>query len=186
MTKENQQNKSDFCAFTVKGNSFLENIKLTVGIIGHRPDHSSAVVTNRYLAVVSTINRSSKISSKVVNALELTTEEKKGVHIAHIDLYLPNTIRIKNISVQVIEKIENVNCDCIIGMDVLACGDCSLSSNGKKTMFSFRVPSFGAEDFVETHRKLHKKKTAITMAARNQPCPCGSGMKYKSCCGKIF
>jgi len=28
---------------------------------------------------------------------------------------------------------------------------------------------------------IHKEKTEI---GRNDPCPCGSGKKYKKCCGK--
>lgn len=29
-----------------------------------------------------------------------------------------------------------------------------------------------------------KRQTAIKPISRNAPCPCGSGKKYKHCCGK--
>ena len=31
------------------------------------------------------------------------------------------------------------------------------------------------------HAKVQKKSTKV---GRNDPCPCGSGKKYKQCCGK--
>ena len=31
------------------------------------------------------------------------------------------------------------------------------------------------------HAKVQKKSTKV---GRNDPCPCGSGRKYKQCCGK--
>ena len=31
------------------------------------------------------------------------------------------------------------------------------------------------------HTKIQKKSTKV---GRNDPCPCGSGKKYKQCCGK--
>lgn len=29
-----------------------------------------------------------------------------------------------------------------------------------------------------------KKPTKVIKVGRNDPCPCGSGKKYKKCCGK--
>lgn len=40
-------------------------------------------------------------------------------------------------------------------------------------------------DLAETLRTLTKKNPAVSgKPARNAPCPCGSGRKYKNCCGK--
>lgn len=40
-------------------------------------------------------------------------------------------------------------------------------------------------DLAETIRTLTKKNPAVSgKPARNAPCPCGSGRKYKNCCGK--
>jgi len=30
-----------------------------------------------------------------------------------------------------------------------------------------------------------KPKKAAAKVGRNEPCPCGSGKKYKNCCGKV-
>ena len=30
----------------------------------------------------------------------------------------------------------------------------------------------------------HKEKTGSIKVGRNDPCPCGSGKKYKRCCGR--
>jgi SWIM/SEC-C metal-binding protein len=42
------------------------------------------------------------------------------------------------------------------------------------------------EDIVDLERLLNppKPKTAEKKVGRNEPCPCGSGKKYKRCCGK--
>jgi len=42
------------------------------------------------------------------------------------------------------------------------------------------------EDTADIERLLHPQKPTIaeTKIGRNDPCPCGSGRKYKKCCGK--
>jgi len=42
------------------------------------------------------------------------------------------------------------------------------------------------EDIIDLERLLNppKPKTAEKKVGRNEPCPCGSGNKYKKCCGK--
>lgn len=41
------------------------------------------------------------------------------------------------------------------------------------------------EDITDIERLLNPSEPvkAITMPGRNDPCPCGSGKKYKKCCG---
>ena len=43
-----------------------------------------------------------------------------------------------------------------------------------------------AEDVGDLERLLHPQKPMIVekKAGRNEPCPCGSGKKFKNCCGK--
>jgi preprotein translocase subunit SecA len=36
----------------------------------------------------------------------------------------------------------------------------------------------------ETESPKNKPQRAVKKPKRNEPCPCGSGLKYKSCCGK--
>ena len=42
------------------------------------------------------------------------------------------------------------------------------------------------EDITDLEILLHPPKTRIAeqKVGRNEPCPCGSGKKYKKCCGK--
>jgi SWIM/SEC-C metal-binding protein len=42
------------------------------------------------------------------------------------------------------------------------------------------------EDITDLERLLNpaKPKIAAKKVGRNEPCPCGSGNKYKKCCGK--
>jgi uncharacterized protein YecA (UPF0149 family) len=39
---------------------------------------------------------------------------------------------------------------------------------------------------VQTQKRLNPPKTIMAekKVGRNEPCPCGSGKKYKKCCGK--
>jgi uncharacterized protein YecA (UPF0149 family) len=37
----------------------------------------------------------------------------------------------------------------------------------------------------EIHAKWQSERQAVSnKVGRNEPCPCGSGKKYKKCCGK--
>ncbi|MCD6574897.1 SEC-C domain-containing protein, partial [Candidatus Aerophobetes bacterium] len=51
-----------------------------------------------------------------------------------------------------------------------------------------KVPSkpalVGARENSSSSRKTSKKKKKKTKIGRNDPCPCGSGKKYKYCCGR--
>ena len=43
-----------------------------------------------------------------------------------------------------------------------------------------------AEERAEVKRSYNQSKTVVKAkkVGRNEPCPCGSGKKYKQCCGK--
>jgi predicted aspartyl protease len=97
-----------------------------------------------------------------------------------ISLHLPNDTTFPNL--QVAEGELN-GCDMLIGMDVICNGDFVVSNFGEKTTFTFRMPSlmkfdFSKESYLKPIRNEGEK------VSRNDPCPCGSGKKYKHCCGK--
>ena len=71
----------------------------------------------------------------------------------------------------------------LIGMDIISLGDFAISNYDGKTVMTFRVPSMQKIDFVDG---IKNGKQIITgkLPSRNAPCPCGSGKKYKHCCGK--
>ncbi|HUT75007.1 MAG TPA: SEC-C metal-binding domain-containing protein [Armatimonadota bacterium] len=66
-------------------------------------------------------------------------------------------------------------------MDVIGQGDFAVSSDTGKTLFSFRHPSGGPIDFVPSGSA---ERSSGPKVGRNDPCPCGSGRKYKKCCGR--
>jgi predicted aspartyl protease len=71
--------------------------------------------------------------------------------------------------------------DVLIGMDVICHGDFAVTNFDNKTCFSFRCPSLQRIDFTGM---APKPAGSVPKAGRNDPCPCGSGKKFKHCCGK--
>ena len=58
-------------------------------------------------------------------------------------------------------------------------------------IFSEEIPLERTDEFQETIHRIkklkiesYKKKSGCKKIGRNEPCPCGSGKKYKHCCGK--
>ncbi|MDR3363973.1 MAG: SEC-C domain-containing protein [Clostridiales Family XIII bacterium] len=97
----------------------------------------------------------------------------------YINLHLPNRVVVERILA--VEAIP-ANCDVLIGMDVIGLGDFAVSNHRGQTVFSFRMPSMEKIDFVAHSYLTPTNKQKST--GRNVPCPCGSGKKYKNCCGK--
>ena len=74
--------------------------------------------------------------------------------------------------------------DVLIGMDIITQGDFAVTNTESKTVFSFRVPSVQRIDYVQEAKKDTPMRSPAQKVGRNDPCPCGSGKKYKNCCGK--
>lgn len=100
-----------------------------------------------------------------------------------VNIGLPNFVQIP--MVQVSEATLN-GFDVLIGMDIISLGDFSITNVGGKTVFSFRIPSTTKIDYVQEDRDKQKIGSAHKpkKPGRNDPCPCGSGKKYKNCHGK--
>lgn len=139
-----------------------------------------------YVGIWDTGATNSVISQKVVDECGLKPIGIKKVHTAGgdhlcevflVSIFLPNKVVIPSISVT--KAVSLAGCDVLIGMDIISQGDFAITHNDGKTMFSFRLPSMGAIDFV-TSTPYH----ASIKPQRNAPCPCGSDKKYKKCCGK--
>jgi predicted aspartyl protease len=134
----------------------------------------------------------SVITKNVADKLGLKPNGKALVHHANgesavntylIGIMLPNNVVFSALIVT--EGILN-GMDVLIGMDIISKGDFCISNFKGNTKFTFQVPSTHDIDFVE---EIDKKKKHIPLKAeiktsRNAPCPCGSGKKYKNCCGK--
>ena len=101
-------------------------------------------------------------------------------NVYKINLSLPNNVLLNDVIVTEVPMISQA--DMLIGMSVINRGDFSVSNYNGKTILSFRIPSLADADYVELLRSQIPKTS--TKIGRNEPCPCGSGKKYKQCCGK--
>ncbi|MCY4672197.1 MAG: SEC-C metal-binding domain-containing protein [Bacteroidetes bacterium] len=72
-------------------------------------------------------------------------------------------------------------------MDVIALGNFVVGTWQGKTSFSFQCPSNRHVDLLPSNRRKKIDGPRINQAkiGRNSQCPCGSGKKYKRCCGKF-
>ena len=110
-------------------------------------------------------------------------ESRSSTYI--VNFFLPNNVGL--VGVPVIECPEIMgNVGAIIGMDIIGEGDFSITNPNGKTCVSFCLPSHGEIDFVKELRSNDRPAEARVShkVGRNAPCPCGSGKKYKKCCGK--
>ena len=100
-----------------------------------------------------------------------------------VALWLPNHICIP--SLKVTEGIIGEGMDVLIGMDIISQGDFAVTNKEGKTNFTFRMPSMHCIDFVkEAPPTIVVGGQKVNVPGRNDPCPCGSGKKYKRCHGK--
>ena len=139
-----------------------------------------------FLALWDTGATGSAITQKVVDECGLKPTGMTIVHHAQgqdnaetylVSIALPNKVAFPQVRVA-----KGVMCDvdALIGMDIITQGDLAITNYAGKTVFSFRVPSIRCIDFVQEAKELN----VADGIGRNEPCPCGSGKKFKNCCGK--
>jgi len=132
----------------------------------------------------------SAVSAKLVQAIGLKPAGQVTVLHAQgktdVNAYLINVVLPNNVRVPFLRVSEGVlaGFDMLIGMDIIARGDFSLSCSEQKTIFSFQFPSTHVVDYVEGKLIETPYVNANKGLGRNDPCSCGSGKKYKNCCGK--
>lgn len=95
-----------------------------------------------------------------------------------VNIGLPNQVQVTR--VQVSENEIEGEASVLVGMDIIGLGDFAVTNKDGKTAFSFRIPSIERIDFVKS-----RPRNLQPVPGRNSPCPCGSGRKYKQCCGKV-
>lgn len=100
---------------------------------------------------------------------------KEMSEVYYVNIGLPNGVAFS--FVKVIKGIL-AGGDVLIGMDIISQGDFAVTNKDKKTVFSFRMPSVECIDFVKPPPMVRTQPRV----GRNDPCPCGSGKKYKKCC----
>lgn len=143
-----------------------------------------------YKAIWDTGATGSVITEKVVKELDLKptgmvkVSTASGETIANtyiVNIWLPNKVVFYDLKVT--EGNIQGETEVLIGMDIISNGDFAVTNHDGKTVFSFRFPSAECIDFVKKIRQQSMLK-AINKIGRNDPCPCGSGKKYKHCCLK--
>lgn len=177
-------------SFTVSFEQRLNVLRVDVEITPNAVDPKTITET-KWKSLWDTGATRTVITKSVVDALQLkpvsmgtarTSQGQYNAYLYYIDLYLPNNVRFPNLLVM---EGEPADCDVLVGMDVIGSGDFAVSNFEGKTAFTYRYPSCAKIDFVE-HSYIGPvvKRDSPDSPARNSRCPCGSGKKYKNCCGK--
>ena len=183
-----------FKAFTVTCKGLAAALQTTCGIcqaisleeLNSGKPHPQV---KQYNAIWDTGATSSSISKKVVDELKLpisgfgTNHTAGGVVTAtihKINIMLPMGVGIPSLTV----SCSNLDGpDVLIGMDVISKGDFAVTNVNGNTIFSFRIPSLETIDYVKESKSTTKPIIKDKQPGRNDPCPCGSGKKFKNCPG---
>ena len=190
-TKTKKEPKSS--SFTVRADGKLPVIMFDVEISPATLTERNYLNPNRRKCRImwSTGAARSQLSRRLIEELNLeaVVKEESGKQqlFYSLDVYLPNRVRMAKVEMtEINHALPNPDIECIIGMDIISLGDCSVSHGDGNTFFSFRVPSLGGVDYVEQSKKKKAPSHSPTMVRRNQMCPCGSGKRYKNCCGRLL
>jgi len=181
------------CSFTrihTKGiaRTLLSNVHVSETYnTANRPEN---LIIKKYTAIWDTGATHSVITKKVMMECKLWPSGMTKVSHAggestsntyFVNIYLPN--RVEVCGVRVTEGVLIGSVDVLIGMDIISKGDFAVTNKDKITAFSFRIPSMQRIDFANYVYK-EKSTKPVKQIGRNDPCPCGSGKKYKHCCLK--
>lgn len=182
--------KQTISAFTCAANGRANVLQSKVGVSAHKELFPEAQLSD-FIAIWDTGATNTAISKKVVEQCKLiptgqgisnTANGQCIVNTYLIDLYLPNNVVIGGVMATEFNSVGGS--DILIGMDIIGLGDFSVSNFENKTMFSFRMPSVAKTDYVEQLNLRNPVRNNSPKVGRNDPCPCGSGKKYKQCHGK--
>ena len=101
-----------------------------------------------------------------------------------VNFILPNNVGVVGVLVSQCSDIAG-HFGAIIGMDIICKGDFSITNVDNETCMSFRIPSIETIDYVKEANKSKRITFPVPgKVSKNAPCPCGSGKKYKKCCGR--
>ena len=93
-----------------------------------------------------------------------------------VNIGLPNGVHVYGVEAV---ELKVSGFDFIIGMNIITKGDLAITNVGGETCFSFCIPPRRQLDFV-----VEANRDMTAGVGRNDPCPCGSGQKFKKCHGK--
>jgi predicted aspartyl protease len=173
-------------AITVSHNGIAKQIRSNIRVFNGLTvagDNWEAEAANakEYTAIWDTGASSTAITQRVVDELGLSIVSKGITYTAagpqsatahRVHLWILNRVVIKDCIVSRV-NLGLLGVDLLIGMNVICQGDFSISNYAGNTVMSFRIPSQERIDYIKSSAQ-----------GRNAPCPCGSGKKFKHCCGK--
>jgi hypothetical protein len=139
----------------------------------------------QFICIWDTGATNSVITKKVALKLGLVSSGIAKIQHAHgeteAETYYVNIKLRNNVEFLALKVTEGVlgETDVLIGMDIIHQGDFAISRINGNTKFTFQVPP--THDFDFTKEKM-SPVVKTTKPGRNDPCPCGSGKKYKNCC----
>lgn len=183
------QSRAFNIAYAGRVNALVSEVHITSAFDPSHPPSDSEL--KKYLAIWDTGATNSVITQKVVQECDLmpiavtkvntaSGERLSNVYLAGI--WLPNKVRIPQ--VRVTEGTIGGGVEVLIGMDIICMGDFAVTNKDGKTNFTFRTPSLECLDFVKQKPPLIQSGIqTLRQVGRNEPCPCGSGKKFKRCCG---
>lgn len=178
-------------AFTVRANGLLgvltSDIEVFPAFLPTQPPPQGT----KCRAIYDTGANHSTISPDLVAALHLPSIGAAEVGVGGgkviapchlVNIGLPNRVMFPMIRVTSMALPNGAGA--LIGMDILSQGDFSVTNHQGRTTFSFCCPSRREVDFVtEVQADATVVPAHSDKISRNSPCTCGSGRKYKKCCG---
>jgi hypothetical protein len=178
-------------AFTTSynGRSNILANKVSVAEAFNPESQPEPPTSKEFTAIWDTGATNSAVTQTVIDQCLLKPTGITEVHTASgnyrtetylVSIFLPSRVVVP--SVKVTKGMLTSGFDVLIGMDVIGQGDFAVTHKDNKTVFSFRMPSIECIDFVK--HPQYRTPMSSSKVDRNAPCPCGSGKKYKKCCGK--
>jgi hypothetical protein len=126
-----------------------------------REQSTPSLPQTSYTAIWDTGASNTVITEKVIQECDLKPIGIVEVHtvggVVNSPAYLVSVHLLNNVVIAQLKVIkgEVKGADILIGMDIIVRGDFAITNKGKKTVFSFRMPSMEIIDFVKKMRPLH-------------------------------
>jgi predicted aspartyl protease len=178
------KNQNVGLSYTVTYNGLARSLHTSVDVISAIKPETKIQIdalwdTGAYCSLIRP-EVAAKLKLKPISKTLISTPTDKDVpsNIYLINIFLPNGTRIFDVCV--LEGIP-IDCDMLIGMDVISLSDFAITNLNGRTMFSFRIPSMTKIDFCE-HSHIFPFENDVKVG-EDDPCPCGSGKKFGMCCG---
>jgi len=174
---------SGFQGFTLASNGLLNvlvtdcGVRATAPVVAApSPAPAPAPAFQQFKAIWDTGATNCVITPAVAAACGIPVTGMTQTHGVHgtqlcntylVDFMLPNGVGARAITVT--EGNLGPGADVLIGMDIIANGDFSITNFNGQTVFSFRIPSQGRVDYVEQANALNARgRPAVTRKERRE------------------